>query len=350
MRSGRHVALVGGSKGTPNLLRLARALGLAFAAHKEVILVTGGAKERTWDRTGQHWHCTDWAAVEGFRAGLEDQGLLRFEQQRIETLLPDPGAGASSITRFTAGKVVQQQGKGAQARRFAMVELASVVVSLGGSAGTGQMMELALAIQRPLLPLPFAARQARQWWKENRPDIQDHFALHERPEITARWERTRLGDLDESNLATLAEEVADVVTAVLQRTVFIAMPFAQEHTILYDNVLDPAARAVGFEPYRTDRTPRLGDIVTEIREQVRVASCVIAVLSELNPNVFWELGLADAMHKDVVLLCRRPTAGIELPFDVSTRKVFFYDDPAEATEQARLRELVEQVLAGLEER
>lgn len=71
----------------------------------------------------------------------------------------------------------------------------------------------------------------------------------------------------------------------------------------------------------------------------RATSCIVD-LTDLRPNVLYELGWADALRKPALLLCPR---GQALPFDLGHREVCFYDPEQLA---ATLSPRVEAFLAG----
>ena len=50
---------------------------------------------------------------------------------------------------------------------------------------------------------------------------------------------------------------------------------------------------------------------------------IIAEITAPNQNVFYELGYAHALNKPTVLLAQR---GKELPFDIRSYRVIFYED------------------------
>jgi nucleoside 2-deoxyribosyltransferase len=50
---------------------------------------------------------------------------------------------------------------------------------------------------------------------------------------------------------------------------------------------------------------------------------VIAEITPANPNVFYELGYAQALGKPTILLAQR---GGTLPFDIRSFRVVYYDD------------------------
>ena len=65
---------------------------------------------------------------------------------------------------------------------------------------------------------------------------------------------------------------------------------------------------------------------------------MLADVSEWSPNVFYEVGFARALGKDVVMTARKET---HLPFDVGDRP------SSSAEDQTDLRESLEKSLASL---
>lgn len=78
---------------------------------------------------------------------------------------------------------------------------------------------------------------------------------------------------------------------------FVIMPFSQttdEHgeeywTAHFERFLKPTIEEVGLEARRSE--PLRGDLVSEIVKELVVCPIVIADLTDLNANVFWELGV-----------------------------------------------------------
>lgn len=91
----------------------------------------------------------------------------------------------------------------------------------------------------------------------------------------------------------------------------------------YDDVLAPAVREAGLEPYRVDRDPKASIPIQEIETQIRSSRICLADISLDNPNIWFELGFAIAAEKDVVLICsdHRQT---KFPFDVQHRNIISY--------------------------
>src|SRR5262249_41405424 len=70
-------------------------------------------------------------------------------------------------------------------------------------------------------------------------------------------------------------------------------------------------------------------ILPDILERIRCAAFTIVDLTDLRPNVFYELGYADGIGKKVVVTAKHDT---ELPFDVKDIPTIFW------TGQKRLKE------------
>ena len=104
---------------------------------------------------------------------------------------------------------------------------------------------------------------------------------------------------------------------------FVVMKFEETYDDLYREVIRPVCEKSGFQVHRADDVFRPGIILQDIINSLLDSDLVIAEVTPPNPNVFYELGYAHALHKPTVLLARR---GGELPFDISGYRVIFYDD------------------------
>ncbi len=108
------------------------------------------------------------------------------------------------------------------------------------------------------------------------------------------------------------------------RTVFVVMQFTQEYNDLYNQVIIPVIEKYNFKCVRADdiytATPILSDIINEIKS----ASIIIADITPDNPNVFYELGFAHALNKPTIVLSEKKRE--KLPFDVSGLRTIFYDN------------------------
>ena len=123
--------------------------------------------------------------------------------------------------------------------------------------------------------------------------------------------------------------------------VFVAMPYAQRFQDVYVLGIKPACEEAGAHAERIDEQHFEQDILDRIYTQIDKADLVVADLTDLNPNVFYEVGYAHALGKRVILL----TAGEDaLPFDLTHYPHIVYGNRiADMKEELRAR--VEAALA-----
>lgn len=106
------------------------------------------------------------------------------------------------------------------------------------------------------------------------------------------------------------------------RPAFVAMPYGPSWFQSVRDVIVSTASACGFvaEVSKDLETPGL--ITDQIWHGIRRADVVVADITGSNPNVFYELGLAHALGKEVVIAAQ----GVERPpFDVSTARLLQYE-------------------------
>src|SRR5713101_9373380 len=105
---------------------------------------------------------------------------------------------------------------------------------------------------------------------------------------------------------------------------FVMQPFDRGmYDKRYADVFEPAIREAGLDPYRVDRDPSLSIPIRDIEDGIRAAELCFAEISTDNPNVWFELGYAIALGKDVVLVCSEPRTS-RYPFDVQHRTIISY--------------------------
>lgn len=105
-------------------------------------------------------------------------------------------------------------------------------------------------------------------------------------------------------------------------TCFILMPFGEWYDRYFNELYIPATKDAGFEPIRADGLFTTGSVMEQIWEQIQKARVLLADLTGKNPNVFYELGLAHALGKPIILI----TGNLEdVPFDLRHLRVIVYD-------------------------
>jgi len=103
---------------------------------------------------------------------------------------------------------------------------------------------------------------------------------------------------------------------------FVIMPFGSYFDNYYTDIYKPAIEAVGLCAKRADDLYRPSTIVQDIWTYTKEAKIVLADLTDKNPNVFYELGLAHSLAKPAILVTNSMT---DVPFDLRALRVIEYD-------------------------
>lgn len=103
---------------------------------------------------------------------------------------------------------------------------------------------------------------------------------------------------------------------------FVMMPFKSPFDLYYEGIFKPAIKATELEPIRADDLFRPSVIVSDLWDMIQRAKVLLAELTTKNPNVFYELGLAHAIGKPVILVSETMD---DVPFDLQQLRVILYD-------------------------
>jgi len=106
-------------------------------------------------------------------------------------------------------------------------------------------------------------------------------------------------------------------------TCFVMQPFGGHLGTYYDSIFKPAIKQAGLTPVRADDDIfATGKIMDQVWRGIRQATVLVAELTSKNPNVFYELGLAHALEKPVILVSSNQE---DVPFDLRHIRAIFYD-------------------------
>jgi len=83
--------------------------------------------------------------------------------------------------------------------------------------------------------------------------------------------------------------------------VFVAIPFAKKYDAVSDAIVE-ALQPLGYKPFKADEFIDNISIFCKICQSIQEARYVVCEVTEWNPNVFLELGMALGLGKQVVLL------------------------------------------------
>jgi hypothetical protein len=99
------------------------------------------------------------------------------------------------------------------------------------------------------------------------------------------------------------------------------MPFDESLDWLHKLIVE-AGEDVNVLVERADDVFRAGIVVEHIKESIRLADAIVAVCTRQNPNVFFELGIADQWHWPIILAEQKG----DLPFDIQHYRAVIYGD------------------------
>jgi nucleoside 2-deoxyribosyltransferase len=119
------------------------------------------------------------------------------------------------------------------------------------------------------------------------------------------------------------EEVRRIERELLAKdTVFVLMPFSEPFDKYYAAVIRPAVENCGLVPVRADQLFGPANVMRDSWAGIKNARLLVAELTSRNPNVMYEMGLAHAMEKPVILLTQ--SVG-DVPFDLKSIRCIVYD-------------------------
>jgi hypothetical protein len=148
-------------------------------------------------------------------------------------------------------------------------------------------------------------------------------------------------DVAEETLKAMSE-VSDASSLLTSSSnlCFVMMPFKPPDAA-YRKLIRPAVEQFGLTVLRADEIYSPGSITEQIRTAIQQARLCIADLSDRNPNVLYEVGIAHTSGKPTVLL----TKDIEdIPFDLRTIRVIVYDPNSLETARLGLEQAIKAVL------
>ncbi|MCY1180543.1 hypothetical protein D9M73_209950 [compost metagenome] len=129
-------------------------------------------------------------------------------------------------------------------------------------------------------------------------------------------------------------------------TCFVMQPFSPPLGDYYEKIYKAAIEKAGLKAVRADADIfGTGKIMDQVWDGILSAKVLVAELTTRNPNVFYELGLAHALEKPVVLVSSREE---DVPFDLQHIRVIYYDmsDPFWGTKL--IEKVAENILSAIQ--
>lgn len=115
------------------------------------------------------------------------------------------------------------------------------------------------------------------------------------------------------------------------KLIFVITPFNDKFYDDYQTIRE-VCKSLGFNCLRGDETYFKGDIFPEILKLITKSNLIIANINGRNANVMYELGIAQAMDKPVLLVSKDPGS---LPIDIKSKRFLIYSDYKELKDLIR---------------
>ena len=210
------------------------------------------------------------------------------------------------------------------------VQQADAVILVGGFEGTFRAANWARIANKPLLPFTAFGGAAQKIYAQELNEFDRKYSgLVERLEyeqlnsVKSDWEQHA------ADLIALAEKVAE------SRSVLVIMSYADlpELQDAFDSFVQ-VCEDLGYRCERVTEGNAAERILPDILARIERAAFVIVDLTDLRPNVFYELGYADGLGKKAVITAK---AGTELPFDVKDMPTICWSGQRQLRENLRQR-------------
>lgn len=142
----------------------------------------------------------------------------------------------------------------------------------------------------------------------------------------------------------------------MKQEIFVITPIGkkgtetyQKYDAIFNTMIKPALNSVdpNFVVLRADHIANPGSFIKDILEKLHRAFVVIANLTDLNPNVFYELGVRHTLSKRTIMI----TENLEsLPSDLREYRVIEYKPEITGVEEFKqnLKKCVKQILRNPE--
>jgi hypothetical protein len=322
----KRIAIYGGTDLDAASQEFVRFLAQAILrSSDDIVVMTGGFRANPKKPQSVS---TDSQVVKGIEdlPGIQPSAV----NKRLSILQPDPVKDRADALRYrpeeTHAAIVTLDGTTARQRRFKLVTAATAIVTVKGVVHTSMVLDTALAVGRPFLPLPFTGGDSREYWDDCKEQICGWFRIP--AEVAAQMESVNLPRSTEAERRRLADLIAGILARAIERVCLLALPFHARYRQFYQEVIEPAITAAGYTPRRLDEIMYSGRVLSEYFRGLHDCDRVIADVTDYNPNVMYEIGYAHSLNIFPLLIDATPVGdqlGRDLPFYLKDHVVYRYD-------------------------
>ena len=169
--------------------------------------------------------------------------------------------------------------------------------------------------------------------------------------ISKHGDKTRITDVASADASTPTQsdrlkKLERATNVGANDSCFVMQPFSAPLGDYYEKIYRPAIEKAGLRPVRADADIfATGKIMDQVWSGINAAKVLVAELTTRNPNVFYELGLAHAMKKPVVLVSAKEE---DVPFDLQHIRVIYYDMSDPFWGSKLIEKVAENILSAIQ--
>ena len=208
------------------------------------------------------------------------------------------------------------------------VQLADVVMVIGGTDGTKCAANWARIERKPLLPLTTLGGSAVEIFEEELADFDKKYS-----DRVDKSEYEILNQISSDSAKIAKDAVSLGARMITSKHVFVIMSFSEDPKLddAYES-FQTICKEFGYECRRVDNASPTGRIVPEIINSIRKAAFIIVDLSESKSNVYYELGFAQGSGRECIVTAYK---GTPLPFDVADIPTIFWEGQKQLKDRLR---------------
>lgn len=205
---------------------------------------------------------------------------------------------------------------------------ADVAVFIAGRKGTLLAANWARIAEKPVLGVAQFGGAGERLFERERSRFQQRYAQY------VNVDEFDILSEDTDDCSQLADDVVKLCERILTpNTVFTIMPFTEEFRDVFDSYRD-ICDEFALNAERTDESDSSERIIPRILDGIRQSAFVIADVTTMSPNVFYEIGFAEGLARPVIVTAKK---GTELPFDLADIPVLFWQSQADLRKKLRRR-------------
>lgn len=209
-----------------------------------------------------------------------------------------------------------------------VIKKADIIILVRGGNRSYVRANWARLANKPLLPVARFGYAARHIYEAELRDF-DHKYANYLPQVV--YQDLNRRDIDISELARRAVQLVEKLCLSWQA--FVVMSFSDRDDLIdLSDTFVSCCEEFGYSCEKVNEDNTVTRIVPAIWQKIRSGAFVIVDLTVPSHNVYYELGYAEALGKELVVTAKE---GTDLPFDIRDLPVIYWTNQRDLKERLR---------------